>query len=50
MIKGVSSTHKCSSILRVLSTREESGTPGVTVECVDIRKNTRGEGGSLARC
>ncbi len=26
---------------------EASGIPGVAVECVEIRKNTRGEGGSL---
>ncbi len=32
-----------------LSAGEESGIPGVAVECVDIRKNTGGEGGSLAR-
>ncbi len=38
------------SILQTLSTRGESGTPGVAVKCVDIRGNTRGEGGSLARC
>ncbi len=28
---------------------EASGTPGVAVECVDIRKNTGGEGGSLGQ-
>ena len=27
----------------------ETGTPGVAVECADIRKNTGGEGGSLGR-
>ncbi len=27
----------------------ESGMPGVTVECVDIGKNTNGEGRSLGR-
>ncbi len=26
---------------------EASGIPGVAVECVEIRKNTGGEGGSL---
>ncbi len=31
------------------STGEESGIPSVAVKCVDIRKNTGGEGGSLAR-
>ena len=30
-----------------LSTGEVSGIPSVAVECVDIRKNTRGEGGLL---
>ena len=30
-----------------LSAGEVSGIPGVAVECVDIRKNTRGEGGLL---
>ena len=29
------------------STGEESGIPGVAVKCVDIRKNTGGEGGLL---
>ena len=33
--------------LAVLSTEEESGIPGVAVKCVDIRKNTGGEGGHL---
>ena len=28
---------------------EASGIPGVAVECVDIRKNTGGEGGSLGQ-
>jgi hypothetical protein len=27
----------------------ESGIPGVVVECVDIGRNTSGEGGSLDR-
>ncbi len=30
-----------------LSAVEESGIPSVAVECVDIRKNTSGEGDSL---
>ena len=29
------------------STGEESGIPGVAVKCVDIRRNTGGEGGFL---
>ncbi len=32
-------------ILQDLRTGEESGIPGVAVECVDIWRNTRGEGG-----
>jgi hypothetical protein len=35
-------------ILDVLSVREVSGTPSVEVKFVDIRKNTSGEGDSLA--
>ena len=35
--------------LLVLSMEEESGIPGVAVKCVDIRKNTGGEGGFLVR-
>ena len=31
------------------STGEESGILGVAVKCVDIKKNTGGEGGSLDR-
>ena len=30
-----------------LSTGEESGIPGVAVKCVDIGRNTGGEGGYL---
>ena len=33
--------------LRVLSVGEVSGIPILAVECVDIRRNTRGEGGFL---
>jgi hypothetical protein len=29
---------------------EEGGIPGVAVKCVDIRRNTGGEGGPLDRC
>ena len=32
-----------------LSAAGEAGIPGVTVECVDIGKNTDGEGRSLGR-
>ena len=33
--------------LLYLSAVEESGIPSVAVECVDIRRNTSGEGGLL---
>ena len=33
--------------LSILSTGGESGIPSVAVKCVDIRKNTGGEGGFL---
>ena len=33
--------------LQGLSDGEESGIPSVAVECVDIRRNTSGEGGQL---
>ena len=33
--------------LQVWSAGGVSGIPGVAVKCVDIRKNTGGEGGSL---
>ena len=36
-------------ILLGLSTVEANGIPGVAVECVEIRKNTGGEGGPLGR-
>ncbi len=32
-----------------LSTGEESGIPGVAVKCIDIRRNTSGEGDFLDR-
>ena len=34
-------------ILSVLSEVEVNGIPGVAVKCVDIRKNTKGEGNLL---
>ena len=34
-------------ILLVLSEVEVSGIPGVAVKCVDIRRNTKGEGSLL---
>ena len=33
--------------LQFLSVGEESGIPSVAVKCVDIRRNTGGEGGFL---
>jgi len=42
-------TPELPSILRVSSPGEVSGTASVEVKFVDIRKNTSGEGGSLAR-
>ncbi len=39
------STHSLHFKLTLLSKGEESGIPGVAVKCVDIRKNTGGEGG-----
>ncbi len=46
-VKSLSLTEEVPLILLNLRTREESGIPGVAVECVDIGKNTRGEGGFL---
>ncbi len=34
-------------ILSGLSAGEESGIPSVAVKCIDIRRNTSGEGGFL---
>ncbi len=48
-VKSQGSTLELPSILSVLSPREVSGIPSVEVKFVDIRKNTSGEGGSLAR-
>lgn len=43
------STHELHLILVLLSLEEESGIPGVAVKCVDIGRNTSGEGGSLVQ-
>ncbi len=48
-VKSRGSTSELPLILQVLSPREVSGIPSVEVKFVDIRKNTSGEGGSLAR-
>ena len=46
-MKALGSTEEVHSKLLDLSMGEEGGILGVAVECVDIRKNTGGEGGSL---
>ncbi len=46
-VKSHCSAAELHSKLRDLSTGEESGILGVAVKCVDIKKNTSGEGGSL---
>jgi hypothetical protein len=48
-VKTSGSTAGLHSILLILSMGEESGIPGVAVKCVDIRRNTSGEGDFLAR-
>ena len=46
-VKSMGSTHKLLSKLFFLSSAEVGGIPGVAVECVDIRRNTGGEGDLL---
>ncbi len=46
-VKAHGSTVKLHSKLWNLSAGWESGILGVAVKCVDIKKNTGGEGGSL---
>ncbi len=46
-VKSYGSTIELHWKLVDLSTGEESGIPGVAVECVDIRRNTKGEGSFL---
>ncbi len=46
-VKAHRSTVKWHSKLQYLSAEEESGILGVAVECVEIKKNTGGVGGSL---
>ena len=46
-VKFRGSTSKLHLKLLVLSIGEESGIPSVAVKCVDIRRNTSGEGGFL---
>ncbi len=47
-MKALGLTQEVRLRLEDLSVREESGIPSVEVKFVDIRKNTRGEGGFLA--
>ncbi len=46
-VKSMGSTRELLSKLIVLSSAEVGGIPGVVVECVDIGRNTSGEGGLL---
>ena len=46
-VKALGSTQQLPPKLGLLSAGEGSGTAGVAVKCVEISKNTRGEGGSL---
>ena len=48
-MKSQGSTLELPLKLSVLRSREVSGIPSVEVKFVDIRRNTSGEGGSLAR-
>jgi hypothetical protein len=46
-VKALGLTGRGRSKLGNLRVVEASGIPGVVVKCVDIGRNTRGEGGSL---
>ena len=46
-VKNMGSTHVLHLKLPALRVGEVSGIPGVAVKCVDIRRNTSGEGGLL---
>ena len=48
-VKSLGSTEELPSILFGLSPGEGSGIPGVAVKCVDIGRNTHGEGSFLDR-
>ena len=48
-MKALGSTQELHSKLPDLSSREGGGIPGVEVKFVDIRRNTGGESGPLAR-
>ena len=49
VVKSLGLTEELQLKLVVLSTGGEGGIPSVAVKCVDIRKNTGGEGGLLDR-
>ena len=46
-VKSLGSTEELQLKLLFLSAGGESGIPSVAVKCVDIRRNTSGEGGLL---
>ena len=46
-VKSMGSTHKLHLKLFFLSVGEVDGIPSVAVKCVDIRRNTSGEGDLL---
>ena len=48
-VKSLGLTEDVRKKLQGLSTEEESGIPSVAVKCVDIGRNTGGEGGYLDR-
>ncbi len=48
-VKSYGLTVKLPLILHILSVGEDRGIPSVAVKCVDIGKNTGGEGGDLAQ-
>ena len=47
VVKSLGLTEELQLKLLVLSAGEVSGIPSVAVKCVDIRRNTGGEGGQL---
>ena len=47
VVKSLGLTEELQLKLVILSTGEVSGIPSVAVKCVDIRRNTSGEGGFL---
>ncbi len=47
VVKSLGATEELQQKLDILSVGEESGIPSVAVKCVDIRRNTSGEGDFL---